>query len=414
MIKKIISVIAALALCAPLAVHAEEHHHAEHSESAGGRLISYGDAVLEHHSGKFTICGLDKLDSETKAVILAGYDENGVLVGAQYLKVEHDECAGHEIGGASVYKMARITNFSTDFVKLNIVNDYTKSIPTETPAATEAPEITAAPTATAAPDETHYPPYVVPPPGPPYERSLDAYHTFSVIKSVSAAASDDGEEYLVEVLRQGAKETLHVPTDVSIVASSDYYSDMTGADASALKEGDIVYFDRNNAGTKITQMAFIYRPVTENIITSTENYGTDFEHLFSANGRVFGSPAKDPGTVIRYGASLGNSRYQYAFGAVLDKGGGYFTLINRSGVADNAIEISTTADTIVYTVDMSVRRDKTGITNPSGITKSSIPRSAYDEDGNIEFSDEYSYAYAYARVINGVATEVVIYTGYGA
>lgn len=405
MIKKIAAAVAVLAMCMPLAVQAAPEYH-------------FGDAVLESESGTITICGLDELDSETSAVILAGYDENGDLVGTQYLTVENDECAGKEIDSAVSYKMGRVTNFESNFVELNIITVQDgKSTPqptvTETPSESEAPAATSEPTASEAPTATYYPALAAPLPGPPYERSLDAYFTFAVIKNVSSSTGDDGPEYLVDVLREGKEETLTVPTDAEIVVSSDYYSYMTGSDASALQEGDIVYFERNSAGTKIKSMAFIYRPVRENIITSSENYGTNFERLFSTNGRVYGSPANEAGTVIRYGAKEGSNRYRYAFGAVLERGGGYFSLINRSGVVDNAIEISTTKDTIVYTCDMASRRDRLGIANQSAISKSGIPKSAYDEDGNITFSNEYPYTYAYARVVNGVATEVVIYTGYG-
>ena len=404
MIKKIIAVIAALTMCLPMIARAEKEFH-------------FGDAVWDTAEGQIHIYGFDELDSETDAVILAGYNENGTLVGSQYLTVENDECVGKSIIGAASYKMARITDFESDFIELNVIKPSSESAmaPTESdaPAETVAPTASLEPTASDAPAETSYPSYVVPPPGPPYERSLDAYFTFSVIKSVSSSTGDDGPEYIVEVLRQGGEETLTVPADAQIVVSSDYYSDLAGADASALQEGDIVYFERNSAGTKIKSMAFIYRPVRENIITSSGNYGTNFERLFSSGGRVYASPANEPGTVIRYGGRLGSNRYQYAFGAVLEKGNGYFSLINKSGIVDNAIEIATTKDTIVYTCDMSARRDRLEISTQSAITRSHIPNTDYDEDGNIHFSGEGDYTYAFARVVNGAATEVVIYSGYG-
>ena len=394
MIKKIIAVIAALAMCVPIIAHAAPEYH-------------YGDAVLK--DGTITIYGLSELDSETEAVILVGYDENGVLVGAQYLAVENDECTGREIVGAARYKMTRVTGFETGFTNLNVITETGQS----EPAVSYVP--TAEPTTTpAATDASDYPKLAATPPPPPYERSLDSYYTFSVIKSVSAATGDNGPEYLVEVLREGNEEQLHVSTDVKIAVSSDYYSDLTGADASALTEGDLVYFERNLAGTKITNMAFIYRPVKENIITSTQNYGTNFERLFSTGGRVYASPANEAGTVIGYGAKEGKNRYQYAFGAVLEKGNGYFTLINRSGISDNAIEVATTRDTIVYTCDISARRDRLDISTPAAIVASGIPKSEYKDGGVITFSDDWDYAYAFARIINGVATEIVIYTGYGA
>ena len=403
MIKRIIAIVAALAMCVPMIARAETVYH-------------YGDAVLDTDSGNIEICGLDELDSETYGVILAGYDGNGSLVGSQYLTVENDECIGKEINGAASYKMTRINDFESDFTELNVIKTSSDSkiapAASEAPTTSEAPTVSAVPAATKAPSATnapHYPPYAATPPPPPYERSLDSYFTFAVVKNVSSATGDNGPEYIVDVLREGREDELHVPTDAEVVASSDYYSYMTGADASSLQEGDIVYFERNNAGTEVTAMAFMYRPVNENIMTSTENYGADFERLFSAKGRVYGSPTNEPGTVIHYGKALGRDRYQYAFGAVLEKGNGYFTLINRSGVTDNAIEIATTKDTIVYTCDMSARRDALNIENQAAIKKSGIPQSEYDDDGKITFSDDWDYAYAFARVVNGVATEVVIY-----
>ena len=440
MIKKFIAIIAAIAMCLPLTAYAADSYFVVHGDQMTVYWPTAEDGTVPEH------------------LILSGYDENGKLVETQTAEkdengklvetqlVEKTDYSGllfenrayfWYMDGAVRYKLCCVnSDGSSYFLPLEgssaggLGVDQTPpptvtrpprstTAPTasEAPAVTAAPAVTDAPAATKAPKtsetpEASYPPYVVPPPGPPYERSLDAYHTFSVIKSVSSADSDNGPVYLVDVLRQGKEEQLTVPTDARIVVSSDYYSDMTGADASALEEGDIVYFDRNNAGTKITGMAFIYRPAKGVIMTSQENYGTDFEHLFSTRGRVYGSPANEPGTVIRYGQKSSGGRYQYAFGAVLEKGPGYFSLINRDGVTDNAIEISVTNDTIVYICDMSLRHDKLDISNQSAIIKSAIPKSAADENEKITFADDYDYTYAYARVINGEATEVVIYTGY--
>ena len=47
----------------------------------------------------------------------------------------------------------------------------------------------------------------------------------------------------------------------------------------SLEEGDVISLTSNVAGTRINHMYFIYRPQDEDIITGSQDFGTDFEKL---------------------------------------------------------------------------------------------------------------------------------------
>lgn len=59
---------------------------------------------------------------------------------------------------------------------------------------------------------------------------------------------------------------------------------MKGKDAGSLEEGDVICLTANVAGTRINHMYFIYRPQDEDIITGSQDFGTDFEKLITENG----------------------------------------------------------------------------------------------------------------------------------
>lgn len=317
-------------------------------------------------------------------VILSAYDANGTLKGSQYLTRANGVFYGEAVAEKDI--SYRLCDLETgEFFDID-VQDAEPAPPQETVEPTPSPSSLPA----------------------AYERELDAVYTFSVIKSVETVADSNNEKaYKVEVLHRGAEETIIVPEDVKIAVSSDYYSDLTGEDASSLEAGDLVYFENNLQGT-VRNMALISRIIPKNVITSTDDYGNNFEKLFSTKGRVYASPAKEAGTVIPYGGR-GQGRYQFAFGAVMDSGRGYFTLFNKRGRINDAIEVSTTSDTIVYVCDMSGREPKLSISSVGAIARSHAAN--IDEDGNAGFTEEDSYVCAFARIINGTASEVVIYTG---
>lgn len=342
--------------------------------------------AITEDGNKLHLSGLDG-----GAAIIAAYDENGALIGSSY--IGEGETAADAVEGAASYRI--------------ISGDDTYSV-TPVPMETSAPSPTgtpeATPTASAKPVKTPIP--------PAYERELDAKYTFSVVTDVSSALDAEGEKaYRIGILYQGEKAELIVPANATIFSASDYYQELKGKDASALKAGDLVYFEKNTRGT-VRAMALIHRPLSEEPITSGADFGTDFEKLIAASGRVYATPAQEPGTVVKYSSPSFSGRYRFAYGAIMETGSGFFTLFNKSGRADNAIDVFTTDNTIVYTCDLSGKRPEIDTTAAAAIPQSFVPDTAYDDNGNVTFTEDGSYSYAFARIINGTASEVVIYTGY--
>lgn len=314
-------------------------------------------------------------------LILSGYDEDGNLKGTQFLSSVNGNYTADEIDNVFTYRIGD----KDGFYNVEIVNS--TPVPTLSPAPTNTPRPTHA-----------------------YAKEKDAIYTFAVVKNVSSIVYDGDDAYKVDALIRGNEESFIISLDAPIAAASDYYSSLEGKTASALKMGDIVYIPVGLNG-KTKNFALVHRPLNEDIITSSKDFGENFEKLISKNGIVYGSPNSEPGAVIPFGSQASSSRYSYAFGVVTDKYKGGFTLRNKSGLLNNAIDVSLTDDTIVYICNME-GRGSLSINSGSAIVKSSIPRIAYDEEENITYSSDYSYNYAFARIIEGVATEVVIYTNY--
>ena len=91
-------------------------------------------------------------------------------------------------------------------------------------------------------------------------------------------------------------------------------------------------------------------------------------------------------------------------------GSNSLTLINKSGSTDNVIEVDTKKDTIVYTCDVA-NKNEVEIASVGDIT-STIPKSTFDKDNTIDFTNDYSYNYALVRVVDGTATDIVVYENY--
>ena len=212
--------------------------------------------------------------------------------------------------------------------------------------------------------------------------------------------------YAVTLLAQGKEIKTLIENDVTFETSSEAYSFMKGKDAGKLEEGDVISLTSNVAGTRINHMYFIYRPQDEDIITGSQDFGTDFEKLITENGSSVANQWK----LMKYGKKASSDRYQYAFGLIGKVGSNSLTLINKSGSTDNVIEVDTKKDTIVYTCDVS-NKNEVEIASVGDIT-STIPKSTFDKDNTIDFTNDYSYNYALVRVVDGTATDIVVYENY--
>lgn len=240
-----------------------------------------------------------------------------------------------------------------------------------------------------------------------YPSASDASNAFAVCEKVSMMLNSDNENaYLIEAFYQGQKTDFIVSADVHIESAPQQYLYLSGQDASALKAGDVFRLTYNLAKTRVKSIDVMFRPDIEDIASNSEDYGENFEKLFSYNGGVGG---RTDWTVAKYG-QRNSSKYQYAFGIIVDKSQSSVSLMNKSGRTDDMLDIDIESGTVVYICNVS---DKYEIksTVPSGITKTFVPASLFDND-KILWTPVYDYSYAFARLINGTATDIVVYNNF--
>lgn len=359
-------------------------------------------AVQTSITGVTTDEGIVYSESGKERMILSGYDENGTLQASRLFEAEE----GRIIIPLEFAKYHRLRAF---FSVNEGVYDFIieEGSPSATPEVTASPEVTSAPVATATPKPTKTPAASEQKKFPEvYETELEAVHAPALVKQVSTGTNENSEEcYYVDVLYQGSEYTLEVDKSLAVSAASDAFAYMTGSSAGALIEGDVVNFAANLQG-KINRMGFVYRPAETNIVTDGNDYGTSFEKLITENGAVAG---RNGWSAALYGGGSSKAKNQLAFGVVRDKKGDTLILLGPDGSEENAMYVSMTPSTIVYICNMSAKKE-ISIGNTAGIAKSSIPKA--DENGNIEYSDSYRTNYALVRTIDGIATDIILYTNY--
>lgn len=267
--------------------------------------------------------------------------------------------------------------------------------PTVSPEPTLAPEATVTPEPTLKPSDSGYPSI--------YEKTTDAVYAPVVVKDVELTTKDGEDMYAVTVLGYGEEKTVLIENDLKFETSSEQYADMKNSTAIDLQTGDVISLTANVAGTRINHIYFIYRPVDEDLANTTADYGTNFEKLISENG----TNVAGKWDVMKYGVKPSSERYQYALGIIGKTSSGTLTLINKSGDTNKAIDIDVSKDTIVYTCYLS--GDKEVELSSVGEISSSIPKALYDKNDIVTFEAEEEYNYALVRVVNGTATDIVVY-----
>ena len=329
-------------------------------------------------------------------VVLACYDTAGIL---KYANIYTSENDGFKVTLPEEY--ARMRAFFMESGEICEVEISDEPLATAVP--TAAPQVTAEPTAepTATPQATEAPNNTYP---EIYKSSVAAKGAFAVVEKVSSAVKDGDDIYKIDVLFQGEEKTIDVDANLPITTASDYFSYMRDQSMASLKKGDVIYFAYNLSKTKIKTLDFIYRPLDEEIALSTVDYGEYFEKLISHNGYVASRAAWG---VDGFSAAR-NAEYKYAFGIITDKSGLTMTLYPKSGLADGMKEIDLDKNTIVYRCKMS-EKNKLEIIHQGGISKTVIPKNAYDDDDNIVFTSDYTYNYALVRMVDGVATDIIVY-----
>lgn len=372
------------------------------------KLISFILAASVAAAGMSSVCAAEKTNTYTfekqgeKVAVVAFYDSADTLVYSVPVKSETGvftfEVPEKYKGMKTKTYMALSNTFENVTFK---ISDETVSspIPTAAPVPTATPEAISSPKPTAKPNTASKYPSI-------YEKEADALYVPAVVKSVSAGLGDNGaDNFIVTVLMRGREVDVPVEATLEISTAPEAFSEMEGQNAEALKEGDVVCFTANIAGDRIKRINLLFRPTEEDIVTGSEDYGENFEKLFSEGGFVAGK-----WDVMKYGVRPSSERYQYAFGVIGKKSGSELTLINKSGDIDNAIDIDIKDDTIVYRCDMGARELVPEIADTGSIS-TTISSSALNK-GPVDMNNDYEYNYALVRVVDDTATEIIIYENY--
>ncbi len=335
---------------------------------------------------------VDAQSNDTKAIVMC-YDENGKLVYSNLYKKSSED---FDIEVPQQYDGMKKKVYFVDTKRFGEAKEISFTpTPTDAPVATDAPISTPKPTSK---------PSSLP---SIYEKEVDAVRAFGVVTEVDLRTKEDGTDiYGVTMLYQGRELTVGIEADLKIATAPAAYADVIGKEMDVLEAGDVIVLEANIAGDRINNVDFIFRPTQEDIVTGTEDYGTNFEKLFVSDGKVAGK-----WTALKYGEKPSNDRYQYAFGIIGKKDSSSFTLINLAGSEDDAIEISTQSDTIVYTCDVNAKEYVLEIGDESDIL-TTIPKKAYNDTGSAELTADYSYNYALVRLVDDIATDVVVYNNY--
>lgn len=353
-------------------------------------------AFAENINANYTDNVLSFEQTDENIAVVSCYDENGKLCYSNMYKSEDGNFSA-DIPKEYKGMKTKVYFVNSKEIKEVSVSDDVK--PTATPSATERPSATTVPTTKPSTKPSTDTPSI-------YEKVTDAIYAPAVVKEVETTTKDGEDMYAVTLLAQGKEIKTLIENDVTFETSSEAYSFMKGKDAGNLEEGDVISLTSNVAGTRINHMYFIYRPQDEDIITGSQDFGTDFEKLITENGSSVANQWK----LMKYGEKASSDRYQYAFGLIGKVGSNSLTLINKSGSTDNVIEVDTKKDTIVYTCDVS-NKNEVEIASVGDIT-STIPKSTFDKGNTIDFTNDYSYNYALVRVVDGTATDIVVYENY--
>lgn len=374
----------------------------------------FAEGILIGESGTDEIV-FDGITSEY--VIFNGYDDDGKLAYSQSFKAEDGRITipsevadeyklrAYDVDSGEIMSVKYDDSSSTDSTATPVPTATPDPSATATPAPTATPEATDEPNATQNPEST-YNPNVFP---DSYGEASVAVNAFSVVEQVSNTMNGSEQGYTVDYYYHGEKHSVWLENDIQIVSAPDSENALIGSNVSALKRGDVIYINRAFGG-EIKEIALLYRPLSKDIVNSTDDYGTNFEKLFSVNGVAVGGYSG--WGVVNYGSQVPSKGTYYAFGVSARRDGGTLYLLNKSGNTDDAIELSLPEDVVAYKCDMT---KTTGIDSiRMGQIVSSIPSSiwddAYGSDEPVIELDDTEYDYVLARVVDGTVMDIILYT----
>ncbi|MDY3031155.1 MAG: hypothetical protein SOS24_05285 [Clostridia bacterium] len=281
----------------------------------------------------------------------------------------------------------------------------TTAQPTETPAPIETPAPTpSTPTPSPAPYDPNKFPAV-------YENAANAIYAFAVIDKVSTEMDNSEEGYRVDYYYQGTKHSDWIGNDIEIVTAPDSAQSLKGAKLTSLKRGDVVFLNRRMDGS-IKEIAAIYQAQSKDIVNNTEDFGPNFQKLFSVQGKAVAGYSG--WGVQSYGQPIASKGTQYAFGVIGRRENTVIYLLNKTGKINSAINLPLADDAMVYICNMQNTQGIT-VSKPSGIA-ASIPnvmwnKALEDSDPTITF-DKSGYNYALARIVDGTVMDIVVYSNY--
>lgn len=333
----------------------------------------------------------DTNKGDAQTAILAFYDE-GKLVYSTHSRVDN-----------GTYTFSVSDEYKENDIRISYIGEGTfdaviSEAPTQTPVSTISPTPTEKPSGTATPKPTKAPYPAI------YPRAVDAIHAPAVIKNVEQVMEDGELFYSADILYQGSEMTVKIRDWVQIVSASDESAELIGLSADALKEGDVVHCSTEASG-RIKSIEFIYRPTADDYILDGGDYGNNFSNLISDSGKV----ANQNGwTVAAFGSDI-RSENVFVFGAPVKKLRGVLVFADRNG---RTIDVPIADGTIVYTVNVSARGDKCALagTGLGVINANYLPKNSFDDNGNvISWAENDELIYALARVVDGEATEVIVF-----
>lgn len=318
---------------------------------------------------------------KNESVLMAAYNSEGFLLDIRSAKSTADAngvCTvnmENEVAGADRYKIIYLNPFM-------FVNDVKVSDTQNTQSPTESPVPTKAPHSESAGGQ--------PAPYPSaYPTQKDAINALALVTDVSLSLDENDEQTVkIDCMYQGRERILYVDHDIRLD---------NGNELTTLKKGDMIHFVTKLSGD-IKSVSLDYRPSAKDIVTENKTPESFQEFLGSAEGE-------------KYAQTLKKDETGYVFGVIQSRGNSSFTLYNADGLCENSIDLSFSEDTIVYVCNMEKSKPEISISASAAIQKSSIVKAAYDDDDNIDYTNENnSYVYALANVIDGDVAEMIIYT----
>lgn len=240
-----------------------------------------------------------------------------------------------------------------------------------------------------------------------YPTELDEVTAFMFVKNAERAVENGEEKTKLDVFFRGEETEIWVDDDITLKSAPTVNAGLTGKSADVLEKGDIIYCSTNLSGV-LRSIELIYRPYENDVVTEDEDFGNNFEKLFSQKNNMV--TTIHPVPIAVYGGK-NNLRQQYAFGVIKDvKNTKYMTLCNKTGKFEDEMTIDLSKNTVVYVYDKTLR-NKVYIGTVGDIEKSEFDN--LDEDGNVTlWNEDCVHNYAFVRMADGVALDIACYRGY--